>query len=1105
MRTLWGRVLTALLLTVAFLGAGMPAAMAGPGEFCRFRFDVTTGPDDGLRDDSLEHVRVAGQELLFDDWNGDGVLDDPTRPYHRGGTGDAPSATHHWTARLPVCVDTAGLAGGFTIEHASFADDWNADNWDLAGLVITSLNPDGTDDVELFRRNPGSVMHRFQKNSDQILTLPIDTSGLPQGPAQPAPGPFCRFRITVTTVPGDGIRDDSFEHVRVAGQDLLFEDWDGDGSIDVPTRPYHRGGTRDAGDETFRWNARLPVCTTAQGLRTGFTIEHVSFAEDWRADNWTMTALRIESLDDGTVFFDRTAAPGASLHTFRKNADQFFSTLDQDSDGDGLSDRIELTGLPGDPWLPANGADPCRTTVAVEVDWLSDGTATGDHQPDNAAFTEAVAMFDAAPLPAMVSCPYGQETRPGVQLLVHVDDLIPVSPEERVRPLNVEQGGQTPFQRHRAANFTAGRSGLFRYNLWGFRHDASTSGGVCCDGPDFMVTLGTWPGRPIPVRAQSGTFVHELGHAIGLDHGGDEEVNFKPNYLSVMNYTYGFVGIPDFGEWRTRLPSVPATNGGKELLQALDQVSTLSYSTSVLPELDRMSLDEGSGIGVTTDVMAAWWDNSGTLRVGDGSAALDWDADGVRAAGPVRVDVNGEFQACVDGTDPDRTPPVDDTVRTPVTGTDDLARYGMVYAGLNGICDVTAVADDTEIRPRGYDYPEEWGYAQGLDGAEDWSLIDVRRGLAGGAGGAVSVSEPGTEEIARFRTRMAEALVAASGPTPAAARWGYAYMDRATPTEAPIGVETQLNPYWQWTTAGLARRATVVHTGTGRYDVRLPGVASADGTAHVTAYRTVYRGRTCGVVGHAPDGPDQVVEVRCFDHTGAPADWWFTIFFAAPATGSAPYATVAYDDGAGGAATVDPVHSSGTFNSAGGVNRVVREGAGRYRVVLEGIAEDTGHVQVTPYGDGPATRCAPRGVTATAITVVCHAIAGGAPADSPWLLSFADGSGLHRDAATPAAYVTVTGDPADPEVDGARSFSSNGETPEVARLGVGYYRLTWQTLGKTRDNVQVTATGPGDTYCHLGTIDSYAAPPKLSVYIWCHDAAGARGDSLFGVAYIRQP
>ena len=32
--------------------------------------------------------------------------------------------------------------------------------------------------------------------------------------------------------------------------------------------------------------------------------------------------------------------------------------------------------------------------------------------------------------------------------------------------------------------------------------------------------------------------MHELGHTLGLQHGGGDGVKYKPNYHSVMNYTW---------------------------------------------------------------------------------------------------------------------------------------------------------------------------------------------------------------------------------------------------------------------------------------------------------------------------------------------------------------------------------------------------------------------------------------------------------------------------------------------------------------------------------------------------------------------------------------
>ena len=40
------------------------------------------------------------------------------------------------------------------------------------------------------------------------------------------------------------------------------------------------------------------------------------------------------------------------------------------------------------------------------------------------------------------------------------------------------------------------------------------------------------------LEQQAGTFMHELGHSLGLGHGGDDGINNKPNYFSVMSYTW---------------------------------------------------------------------------------------------------------------------------------------------------------------------------------------------------------------------------------------------------------------------------------------------------------------------------------------------------------------------------------------------------------------------------------------------------------------------------------------------------------------------------------------------------------------------------------------
>jgi hypothetical protein len=96
-------------------------------------------------------------------------------------------------------------------------------------------------------------------------------------------------------------------------------------------------------------------------------------------------------------------------------------------------------------------------------------------------------------------------------------------------------------------------------------------------GDDFIVSLGSknWgkdsDGHNVGSRLQqAGTFMHELGHNLGLHHGGSNDINHKPNYLSVMNYLF--------------------------VMPSLMGIKTLDYSRCKSTNLFEMSLSEEIGI-----------------------------------------------------------------------------------------------------------------------------------------------------------------------------------------------------------------------------------------------------------------------------------------------------------------------------------------------------------------------------------------------------------------------------------------------------------------------------------------------------------------------------
>jgi hypothetical protein len=94
------------------------------------------------------------------------------------------------------------------------------------------------------------------------------------------------------------------------------------------------------------------------------------------------------------------------------------------------------------------------------------------------------------------------------------------------------------------------RGAVFHYVIFGQYHDLDDphGGGASgiargIGGTDFLVTLGNFTNGVGTPREQAGTFMHELGHNLGLRHGGCDDANMKPGYASVMNYAFQMDGI----------------------------------------------------------------------------------------------------------------------------------------------------------------------------------------------------------------------------------------------------------------------------------------------------------------------------------------------------------------------------------------------------------------------------------------------------------------------------------------------------------------------------------------------------------------------------------
>lgn len=222
---------------------------------------------------------------------------------------------------------------------------------------------------------------------------------------------------------------------------------------------------------------------------------------------------------------------------------------DADSDNDGLLDTWETSGYPipgggGTIDLAAMGCDPHRKDILVETDWIAAAV------PNNTIWATIEAVFATAP----VLNPNGSQ---GISIHIDRGQGAPFTQGGTVLANHTTMDfgvsatpGYVDFYTYKnnAANFDPARLEIFHYGIFGWARPGNSSGRGEIWGNDFMVTFamsGLW-GIDI---AEVGTFIHELGHNIGLRHGGidnaaiDANLTLKPNQESTMNYRYQFGGV----------------------------------------------------------------------------------------------------------------------------------------------------------------------------------------------------------------------------------------------------------------------------------------------------------------------------------------------------------------------------------------------------------------------------------------------------------------------------------------------------------------------------------------------------------------------------------
>lgn len=293
-----------------------------------------------------------------------------------------------------------------------------------------------------------------------------------------------------------------------------------------------------------------------------------------------------------------------------------------DADGDALWDVWETAGYDHDgdgtiEWdLAALGADPNKKDVFIEIDWL-EGPAGHTHIPRQGVIQRAIQMFANAP----VANPDGSS---GISLHVELSNAIP-----EIQRLGSSFGSSgydwSAFDDLKQVHFHPSKRPIWHYVIFGHNYGNTTSSGISrgIPGSDLLVTLGSFGET---ADEQTGTLVHELGHNLGLTHGGIGHLNFKPNYLSVMNYLYQMTGLC------RRI----AAGGGCSF-------GDFDYSRWDTPALLEDALSEPVGLGPEYADFGALYHCGGSITLAPtADRDIDWNCSGATDQEEVAEDINGD-------------------------------------------------------------------------------------------------------------------------------------------------------------------------------------------------------------------------------------------------------------------------------------------------------------------------------------------------------------------------------------------------------------------------------------------------------------------------------
>lgn len=295
------------------------------------------------------------------------------------------------------------------------------------------------------------------------------------------------------------------------------------------------------------------------------------------ATGFQQHTFRVGAVAQVTLVADETPDSDGDGLSDQEEAALRTNPYDADTDRDGLPDGLEAKILQTVP-IVAMGADPRKKTLFVEVDWDAS-------RPETSLTDTAVSIVTRAFANSPVPNPDGTT---GIRLIVDRGEF----------------GGGSGFDQligsERQAIFYHTDTSQNLGGLFGYAELPGRSHWIQGDFSSFGAGEGF---------VEAIVWMHELGHNLGLHHGGNDDILCKPNYISVMNYN-PFMAL------------------------------NFSYSKGDRPSLDEDLLSEKEGIGF---------------------GGVDWNRNFRIDTGLVSVDIDGHtpiniLQWIVDIIDPQSMP-----------------------------------------------------------------------------------------------------------------------------------------------------------------------------------------------------------------------------------------------------------------------------------------------------------------------------------------------------------------------------------------------------------------------------------------------------------------